>query len=153
MCTIVCLAPIIVVSWPVMAAVVVAAAGAMGFAVVQEAAAQVKQTTDAKTCEEIEVKESEILPSTEGTGEQLVVEREGVRAVFSRDGRGALRVAMEGHGVSRTELRRIGEELVGRVTQQYVYNRLITELKERNMMVVDEEVTEDQAVRIRLRNW
>lgn len=153
MCTIVCLAPIIIVSWPIMAAVVVAAAGTMGFTVGQDVAASAKATTHTKVCEEIEVQESEILPSIDGTDEQLVVEREGVRAVFGRDGRGALRVSMQGHGVSRAELRRIGEELIGRVTQQYVYNRIMTEMKQRNMTVVEEEVTEDRAVRIHLRNW
>ena len=154
MCTIICLAPIIVVSWPILAAVVVAAAGTLGFTVSQGVAAGAEQSAHAKACAEIEVRESEILPSADGTGEQLVVEREGLRAVFSRDGRGALRLALTGNAVSQTELRRIGDELIGRVTQQYVYNRLVTELKqERKMTVVDEEVMEDRSVRIHLRNW
>src|ERR687887_601082 len=72
------------------------------------------------------------LEGTAGTGEELVVEKEGIRAVFSRDARGALKVCMEGEGYSKAELRRIGEELIGRVTQQYVYHKLVTELAERN---------------------
>ena len=59
---------------------------------------------------------------------------------------------MEGEGLSKTELRRLGEELIGRVTQQYVYHRIITEMKNRNMAIVDEEVAEDRTVRIRVRN-
>jgi hypothetical protein len=82
----------------------------------------------------------------------MVVEKDGVRAVFSRGARGALRVCMEGEGYSKAELRRIGEELIGRVTQQYVYHRLVTELKERNMTIVDEEMAEDRTVKIRVRN-
>jgi hypothetical protein len=49
--------------------------------------------------------------------------------------------------------RQLGQDLIGRVTQQYVYHRLVTEMKERNMAVVHEEVDEDRTVRIRVRNW
>ena len=65
----------------------------------------------------------------------------------------ALRVCMEGKGHSKAELRRIGQELVDRVTQQYVYHRVMTEMKQRNMHVVSEEVAEDRTVKIRVRNW
>ena len=41
---------------------------------------------------------------------------------------------MEGPGVPCAELLcRIGKELVGHVTQQYVYNRMITEMKQCKM--------------------
>ena len=60
---------------------------------------------------------------------------------------------MEGAGHSKAELRRIGEELINRVTQQYVYHRVVTELKERNLAIVDEEVDQDRTIRIRVRNW
>jgi hypothetical protein len=76
-----------------------------------------------------------------------------VRAVFTRDARGALRVCMEGTNHSRSELRRLGQELIDRVTQQYVYHRVVTELKARNMTIVDEEVAEDRTVKIRVRSW
>lgn len=60
---------------------------------------------------------------------------------------------MEGKGLSKGQLRQVGEDLIGRVTQQYVYHRLVTEMQERNMAVVHEEVDEDRTVRIRVRNW
>ena len=76
-----------------------------------------------------------------------------MRAIFSRDARGALKVCVEGHGHSKAELRKIGEELIGRVTQQYVYHRVVTELANRNMAIVNEEMSEDRTVKIRVRNW
>ena len=152
MSTVVVLAPIIIANWPMITAAVGAAVGTMGFAMVRKEEA-VTQRAATKTREEIEVDNSEILPSTTGAEEEIVVEREGVRAVFTRDARGALRVCMEGTGHSRSELRRMGQELVDRVTQQYVYHRVVTELKARNMTIVDEEVTEDRTVKIRVRSW
>ena len=47
----------------------------------------------------------------------------------------------------------MGEELLGRVTQQFVYHRIVNELKDRNMAIVSEEVSEDRTVKIRVRNY
>ena len=152
MSTVVVLAPIIIANWPMISAAVGAAVGTMGFAMVRKEEA-VTGRAATKTREEIEVDNSEILASTTGAEEQIVVEREGVRAVFTRDARGALRVCMEGTNQSRSELRRLGQELIDRVTQQYVYHRVVTELKARNMTIVDEEVAEDRTVKIRVRSW
>lgn len=152
MSTVVVLAPIIIANWPVITAAVGAAVGTMGFAMVRrEEAATSRAAT--KTREEIQVDNSEILTSGSGAEEEIVVQREGVRAIFTRDARGALRVCMEGTGQSKTELRRLGQELIDRVTQQYVYHRVVTELKARNMTIVDEELSEDRTVKIRVRSW
>ena len=152
MSTVIVLTPIIIANWPAITAIVSAAVGTLGFSAVQGIEAQHSQVAGT-TREEIEVDNSEILESAAGRGEEIVVEREGVRAVFTRDGRGSLKVCMEGKGHSKAELRRIGQELVDRVTQQYVYHRVITELKQRNMHVASEEVAEDRTVKIRVRNW
>jgi hypothetical protein len=152
MSAIIVLTPIIIANWPAITAVVVAAVGTMGFSTVQQAQAQ-ETHASGTTREEIEVDNSEILANAAGCGETIVVEREGLRAVFSRDARGALRVCVEGHGHSKAELRKIGQELIDRVTQQYVYHRVVSELKQREMHVVSEEVEEDRTVRIRVRNW
>ncbi len=105
----------------------------------------------AKTRTEIELEDSEILAGSAGTGEQMVVERDGIRAIFSRDARVRSSFASKGHGHSKAELKRIGEALVGRVTQQYAYHRSMSELKERRMTIIEERVDEDQAIHIRVR--
>ncbi len=152
MSTIIVLTPIIIANWPAITAVVSAAVGTLGFSAVQAVQAEKSQVVGT-TRAEIEVDNSEILANASGRGEEIVVEREGLRAVFSRDARGSLRVCMEGKGHSKAELRKIGQELVDRVTQQYVYHRVMTEMQQRNMHVVSEEVAEDRTVKIRVRNW
>jgi hypothetical protein len=147
--------PLVVAGWPILAAAISAAVGTMGFAVSQQnVGVRRRQILDANATNraEIEVEDSEILAGTSGTGEEMVVERDGIRAVFSRDARGALKLCLEGHGLSKSELRRLGEELVGRVTQQYAYHRVISELKERQLNILDERVGEDQTITIRVRN-
>ena len=157
MSTVLVVAPIVVANWGVISAAVTAAVAATGFATIEaatEGRARGRAAAGAPTNrEEIEVADSEILADAATTGERIVVERGGVRAEFSRDARGALKVCMEGAGVSKAELRRLGEELVGRVTQQYVYHRLVSELGDRGVAIVDEQVTPDAAVKLRVRAW
>lgn len=151
MSTVLVVAPLVIAAWPSITAAVIAATGTMGFALAHSG--QKRRATAAGTTRaEIEVEDSEVLEASGGTGEELVVERDGIRAVFSRDPRGALKVCVEGEGHSKSELRRIGQELIDRVTQQYVYHRVVTELKERHMAIVGEEVSEDRTIRIQVRN-
>ena len=154
MSTVLVVTPIVIAHWPAIAAAITAAIASMGFTTVEEAVSQ-SGSNDAqeKEKEVIEIEDSEILQGSEGRNEQIVVEKEGIRATFSRDARGALRVCMEGKGLSKRQLRELGEELIGRVTQQFVYHRIVTELKEKNMAIVGEEVTADRVVRLRVRNW
>jgi hypothetical protein len=152
MSTVIVVTPIIIAHWPAITAAVMAAVGTMGFAVVNGAERDERERSSTTVRTEIDVEESEILTGVAAFGEQLVVVRGGVKAIFSRDPRGGLRVCMEGESVSKNELKRIGEELVGRVTQQYVYHRVVSELKERRMAIVDEQVDADRTVRIRVRN-
>ena len=153
MSTVMVITPIIIANWPAITAAVAAAVGTMGFAALQEAETVARSQTSTSNRAEIEVEDSDVLATAAGTGEQIVAERNGVRAIFSRDARGQLKLCLEGGGLSKSQLRTLGEELIGRVTQQYAYHRIVTELKERNMTIVDEQVTENQTVKIRVRNW
>lgn len=154
MSSVVVITPLIIAGWPVITAAVTAAIGSMGFSVVKEAGADlpIANTANTTTRAEIDVEDSEVLQQAASAGSELVVERDGVRVIFSRDLRGALKLCVEGEGHSKAELKRIGEELLGRVTQQYVYHRVVTELQERNMTIVDEQVAADRTVKIRVRN-
>jgi hypothetical protein len=145
--------PLIIAGWPVISAAVTAAVGSLGFSVVlPEMSVRQQSEQKSRVRAEIDIDDSEVLADTSGAEVQMVVERDGIRAVFSRDARGALKLCVEGEGHSKSELKRIGEELIGRVTQQYAYHKIVTELQQRNMSIVDEEVTADRTVKIRVRN-
>ncbi len=157
MSCVVVISPLVIAGWPIITAAVTGAVASMGFSVVQAGSAATnpnikldgRQTT--KTRVDIELDDSEILNDSVAD-QRIVVEREGMRAVFTRDERGALKLCMEGEGHSKSELKRVGEELINRVTQQFVYHRVVTELKQRNMTIVDEQVSADRTVKIRVRN-
>jgi len=154
MSSVVVITPLVIAGWPVISAAVTAAVASMGFSVVRAAAAQpavAVAKAEGRNKVDIELDESEILASSV-SNEQIVVERDGIRATFSRDERGALKLCMEGESHSKSDLKRIGEDLVNRVTQQFVYHRVVSELKQRNMTIVDEQVGADRTVKIRVRN-
>jgi len=153
MSTVLVVAPIVVANWPMITAAVTAAIATTGFTSIQHNASSVSALMKSKTRETIEVDESEILADSFGTEESIVVERDGITATFKRDAKGALQICMEGERVSKSQLRAIGEDLLGRVTQQYAYHRIVSELKNRGLTIVDEEMTETESVKIRVRNW
>ena len=109
----------------------------MGFAVVRREEA-ITQRTATKTGKKSRSRTAN--PSLGTRRGRADCRRAGrLRAVITRDARGPARVHGR-HGASQAELRRIGQELIDRVTQQYVYHRVVTELKDRNMVIVDEAV-------------
>lgn len=151
MSTVMIVAPLVIANWSVISAAVMGAIGTVGFTAVAEQMNE--ERASGVTRAEIELEDSEVLEAAGGSGETIVVERDECRAIFSRDARGTLKVCVEGSGYSKAQLKAIGEELIGRVTQQYVYNRVVTELHDRNMTIVSEDVAADQTVKIRVRNW
>ncbi len=147
---IVVITPLLIAGWPAITAAVTAAVGSLGFAVAQGAPPAEKVSTVTRT--EIDVQDSEILDASAGASQELVIEKDGIRGVFSRDARGALKLCLEGKGLTTAQLRQLGDELVGRVTQQYAYHRIVSELKDRGMAIVEEQVAADRTVKIRVRS-
>lgn len=147
------LTPLIIASWPAVSAAVTAAAASMGFAMLQGSAKDVvEETGPTQRRVEMGVEDSEILREGHITAEKMVLEKDGVRVTFSRDARGALKVCLEGKAMTDQALKALGEELIGRVTQQYIYHRIVTEMKNRHMAVVSESVAADRTVKIRVRS-
>ena len=155
MSSVVVVTPLIVASWPIVSAAVTAAIGTMGFSIIptktSSGSAVVKTTNRA----EIDVEDSDILNEMlqQPKARLRRRSREGVRAISSAAmARGGLKLCVEGESHSKAELKQIGEELMGRVTQQYAYHRIVTELRQRNMTIVDEEISADRTVKLRVRN-
>ena len=47
----------------------------------------------------------------------------------------------------------IAERFMQKMTQCFIYNRLASELKSKGFKVVNEEVMDDEAIRIHVRRW
>jgi hypothetical protein len=150
MSAVVVLAPIVVASWPVLAAAVVSAAASAGFRVVKKEEPRIKKA--AANSVALEMENADVVADSLSPDQKIVVERGGVRVTFSRDARGRFSTCAEGDA-SKDELKQIGEDLSGRVIQQYVYRRLSQELGQSGFSTVSEEKAPDGAIKLHVRRY
>jgi hypothetical protein len=150
------LTPVVIAAWPAFSAAVVAAATSLGYTILDE---NIKQSQTSKVSEtgerkvNLEIEQSEIVTNQLGRDQRIKVTRGGVTVTFSRDARGKASICVTGPGHSDDELRALGEELSQRVVQKYVHRRLMDEIRARQFVVVEEEVDENNAIRLKVRHW
>ncbi|CAG1004132.1 hypothetical protein PHYC_03117 [Phycisphaerales bacterium] len=144
------LTPIVIGAWPSIAAAVAGVAASMGFNIVAPERLELESQQPTRRKVQTEIPESEILEDEMGS-ERIVIRQGDVEIVFERDHDGSLKLCVLGEKHSKAELERIGQEVAGRVVQQFAYHKLITELKKRNYAVIDEHVEKDQSIQIRVR--
>ncbi len=146
------LTPVIVSSWPAIAAAVAGAATSMGFAA-KESISEAMAAQEEQNSVEVEVEASEVLGENVATGQEIVLTKGNVELRVKRDERGRCTICAKGKGHSKVELQQMAEEFSQKMVQCYTYNRVATELKNKGFQVVNEEMMEDEAVRIHVRRW
>lgn len=148
------LTPIIIASWPAITAAVAGAASAMGMVVNEAAkeAARENQETLEKTVE-IELSESEVIAENIAAEKEIIVAKGNVELRIKRDENGRCIVCAKGKGHTEAELKQMAEQFSQKLTQCYIYDKVMRELKSKSFQVVNEEVTEDETIRINVRRW
>ncbi len=149
------LAPVVIMGWPAFSAALMAAAGSLGYHVVSEARSLGSGSSVGKQtgAVRLEIERSEVVTNQLGRDQRMAVTRDGVTVTFSRDKRGRAALCVTGNGQSDDVLRALGEELSRAVVQQYVYQKLMEEMRARGFNVVEEEVNEDRSIRLKVRHW
>lgn len=147
--------PIVISSWPAVSAAMAAAAVSLGFTVTDETVNGGKNRNHVQGTRTVtlDVPNSEAVTGGLGRDQRLRMIRDGVTVEFRRDARGRDSVCVTGDGLAEEQLRSIGDELAGRMVQQYVLSKLKTEMAGRGMDLVEESVDENNAVRLRVRHW
>ena len=79
--------------------------------------------------------------------------KENIAVSLFKDTRGKYSLKLSGAGKSAEELKTIGTELKERITQQYVYHKVLTGLKSKRYVVVNEEINQERTVRVVLRRY
>jgi hypothetical protein len=148
--------PVVIGSWPMISAAIVAAGAAMGY----QAVRQQEQALEAMTTDEQEaiarsvqlvMEDSEVVADTLMRGESFTLQNGDITATFHIDGRGACNVHMNGKGKTDAQLEEAGRELMDRVRQQFAYAKVMQEMEERGFQVVKQEVEENNSIRISVR--
>jgi hypothetical protein len=154
MSTIIVLTPLIIGSWPLISAAVTAAAVGLGMNV-NQVVQEIRQENKAEVDQivEIELENSEVLASQVASGKEMVLTKDGITIRISRDARGKCKICAEGKGYSKAELKGFAEEFTQKLTQCFVYNNTVTELKAKDFQMINEEVMEDGTIRVHVRRW
>jgi len=148
------LTPVVIMAWPAFSAAVVAAAGSLGYQVAAGARREMRgETAPGKAGVQLEIERSEVVTGQLGRDQRIAVTREGVTVTFSRDARGKASLCVTGSGKTDADLRSRGEELSQAVVQQYVYRKLMDDMRARGYNVVEEEVNADRSIRLKVRHW
>ena len=149
------LTPVVIAAWPAFSAAVVAAATSLGYQVAAEVADNKGATVNRKESGRInlEIENSEVVTNQLGRDQRISVTREGVTVTFSRDARGKAALCVTGSAHDDETLRALGEELSQAVVQQYVYQKLLDEMRTRGFVVVEQETNQDRSIRLKVRHW
>ncbi|MFH1746681.1 MAG: hypothetical protein ABIG44_06505 [Planctomycetota bacterium] len=150
MSAVVILTPVVIASWPVLTAAVTGAVAAMGFSA-RGADLHEEEVVMEDNSVETEIEESEVVAEGTIPGQKIVAQRGDIRIEFGQDERGRCTVCVSGEKHTKRELRKIADEVSGRVVQQFVYNKLLTELKQRDYTIVEQERLADESVRVRVK--
>ncbi len=154
MSTVLILTPVIIASWPAITAAVAGAAAALGLAVTHSVKESVEQANaEVEQSVQVELAQSQVLAQSMATGKEIVLTKDNVELRVSRDQRGRCVVCAKGLGYSKAELKQFAEEFTQKLTQFFTYNRVVSELNNKNFQIVNEEVTDDESVRINFRRW
>lgn len=154
MSTVIILTPVIIGGWPTIVPAVAAAAAALGL-VAKESVKEAEQENAVSVEQQVEIElaDSEVLAESMATDKEIVLVKGDVELRVRRDERGRCSVCAKGKGYSKTELKQMAEEFTQKMTQCFVYNRVATELKSKGFQMVNEEVGEDETIRINVRRW
>ena len=156
MSTVLILTPIIIGGWPTISAAAAGAAAALGFTM-QKVAVELLHGTKVQekvqNSVEVEVAESEIVAQNLAVNQQIVLTKGDIRLTLERDARGRCKVCASSQGHAKAQLQQAAEEFTQKLTQCFVYNTVMQELKSKSFQVVNEEVTQDQDIRIHVRRW
>jgi hypothetical protein len=156
MSTVLVLTPVIIGSWPAITAAVAGAAAALGFVTKQAVKEMVNdplQDVEVQQEVEVELEQSEVVATHMKAGQEIVLNKGNVEIRVRRDQRGRCVVCATGKGLTKAELTQIAEEFAQKVTQCFVYDKVMRELKAKNFNLVNEEVMADQSIRIHVRRF
>jgi ABC-type transporter MlaC component len=148
------LTPVVIGSWPAIAAAVAGASAAMGLMMSETVKDSVKDCKSVtKESVELELSDSKILAESMSTGQEILLTKGTIELRVKRDARGRCSICADGIGHSKAELKKVAEEFTEKLTQCFIYDKVMRELKSKDFNVVNEEVLEDESIRIHVRRW
>ncbi|MHB1455457.1 MAG: DUF1257 domain-containing protein [Armatimonadota bacterium] len=145
-------APAVIVSWPILCGAIAGTASLLGYKVLSaKKESFIEEEHDVSA--EVELQGSEVIAEAMKRDSEFAITNGDVSAVFRRGIDGKCVVHVSGQGKTEEELSAIGTQIMGHVTQQYAYNKVVSELKTQGFTVTQEDVSADQTIRLRVSKY
>lgn len=141
-------APIAVAAWPAFYLAVAAAAGALGYEF------QAPLTETSPTAEyrvPLCLAPSEFAGPSVGPHPSITLGRLGLTVTLSRDSRCRPYLQLCSSEQTEEALYNLGHELSQRIVQQYVYQRFRDEIRQRGLVLIEDQTELDHSIRLRVR--
>ena len=146
------------VSASVFSGVCAAAAASLGMVVTQKAEQAAQEADRQALTSEATRSQIDVTVATEAALTELVAERcsmtfEGpnIRMVVQRDIRGKMTITAHGEGISRAEVSKQAEALLGKIRQQLAYRQVLQKMQQHGFQVSSEAQQADGTVRVHIR--
>jgi hypothetical protein len=152
------LTPVVIGGWPIIAASAAAAASTLGMAVsstLDEQRAEkslAARENAAENSVQIELEQGSV-PKDFSSPQEITMHKDGISIHLRRDNKGRCSICAEGKGCSDSQLEIAAQQFRDKFVQSYAYNRTVSELKQRNFQMIDEQVEEDGSIRLHVRLW
>lgn len=146
------LTPVIIGSWSMVVPLVTSAALAGGFHLMKQAVSQPKQVDTATTLIEMNQDECQFLAEGLKQEAEIHFSNGEVNLICRKDARGQFSICVQGVNQSESELRQIGEQMVGRIRQQYAYQKVMEGLSDQGYQLIEERL-DGEKIKLRLRKF
>jgi len=147
--------PFVISNWSILTSLVGGAAARHGYRMMRSAtntSAEINAETSVNV--ELEIENSEVMTEQMKRGESVVLTKEDIKIVLSLDHLNRLKASVQGtKSVSKDKLRTEGQEFLDSIIQQYAYQKVMTELKDKGFSLVNEQVEKDGRIRIKIRKY
>ena len=145
-------APAVIAGWPLICGAVAGAAGTLGYKILKSADRDLLDQAEDSSVE-VQLAGSEVIADSMQRDSRFAITNGDITATFMRGADGSCSVHVAGKNRTQQELTEAGNQILGQITQQYAYNKVVTELKSQGFAITQEDVSADKSIRIRVSKY
>jgi len=143
--------PAVQVGWPFLCAAAATAAAQLGYTALKGTVEVQQRQVDQGVA--LEIENSQVLTDQIRPDEEMMFAKGGITLHIYKESLSQCAMHVTGDGRSAADLRREVTAFVNRIKQQFAYQRVTQELKQRGFSITGETVTEEGRIRIQLRKF
>lgn len=159
---IIVLLPTIGWAWPALMPILTSAAGVLGYHAFtdQNPNALLRGKLNAKMNQlkkvnlQVDSKIKDLISEDLGVEESINFKKGDITIIFRKNVRGKFEIEVYGPNSAKDkDLKKLAEEFVGTVIQQFAQNKIAKELEQRGLNIVEEEVDQEGNIILQIRKW